>query len=183
MLGARMGWLERREAAEWSIALFGLALVTGAFVTPMVLAGSDESGGPGNPVGLAVPQPEVTISPASAPSAHASISPSELTWGPLTNERLIWRPVIASRQQGAEVARSRLPSSPRTLYVSTQSGALHMRREPDAASTSRGAYPPGTPVVVLEEASGWARVIAPDGAWGWMAADYLSEADPLAAVD
>ena len=110
-----MGWLERREAAEWSIALFGLALVAGAFVTTMVLAGSDESGGPGDPVGLAAPQPEVTISLAAAQSAHASISPSELLWGPLTDERLIWRPVIASRQQGTEeVARSRL-SSPRTL--------------------------------------------------------------------
>ncbi|HEX2256498.1 MAG TPA: SH3 domain-containing protein [Afifellaceae bacterium] len=113
----------------------------------------------------------------------------DVLWGPpiAPQHGFVNAPGAGSRQAIPKVLRTRKdglmakPGAARTLYVATEEGAFQMRAEPNLEAAPRGAYPTGTRMIVLADEGEWLRVLAPDGRWGWMAADFLAEAATLEA--
>lgn len=113
---------------------------------------------------MPVPSADVIWAPPTAPQ-HGFSNPAGSGEGHAL-------PKVRRAEQEGLVAK---PGPTRLLYVNIEDGALQMRAEPDPDAASRRTYPTGTRMIILEDAGEWMRVLAPDGRWGWMAAEYLTE--------
>ncbi len=84
------------------------------------------------------------------------------------------------------VTPSSTPSQTATRAIATENRTirqaadpcLNLRSQPSSSSPTIECVPPGTQVRWLETAGDWSRVVLSDGRVGWMAASFLTTANP-----